>query len=393
MNHIEIFDTKNCCGCGACVAVCPNDCIVMPSNPEGFLYPKVDSTNCIECGLCTEVCPWLNQPAIVKRIFPPQVYAAWYLDDQIRRLSSSGGAFSALADTILDKGGVVVGAAFDENMVCHHIMVEDSAGLACMRGSKYVQSEITPELFSQIRCLLLQGRYLLFTGTPCQVAALRNYLGRDYETLFCCDLICHGVPSPGWFQQYISSLKKGNQFITSFEFRYKEVGWKQFRIKKIWSDGSYKIDSLLNDPFAASFLKDFSLRESCYVCKFTTTTRMGDITIADYWKVSTKYPEYDLDDKGTSLLLVNSKKGKDLLTYCQQSLFLGKGNLDHAIEGNPMLIRPAARPPERETFFLDLQKMKIKKFQRKYQLYQKSRKIWRRVLGFIIRNLKLRNAL
>lgn len=390
MAHIEILNNQDCCGCSACASVCPIDCIVMTPSVEGFLYPEIDTDRCTECGLCTETCPWLNQPEIYERIFPPQVYAAWHLNDEIRRQSSSGGVFTALADEILARGGAVVGAAFGENMVVRHVLVEDTDNLARLQGSKYVQSEIAPELFLRVRTLLTQGRHLLFTGTPCQVAALRSYLRKDYKTLLCCDLICHGVPSPGWFQKYISDLSKGKRAITSFDFRYKENGWKQFRVRKTWNDGSSKVDTLNRDPFMDSFLKNYSLRESCYSCKFTTTTRMGDITLADYWKVSTKYPEYDRDDKGTSLLLINSKKGQAWITHCQNNLFLGEGDLDHAIAGNHMLTRPAVKPPERETFFLDMSGLTVHELRKKYQLHP--RPFWRRVFGFVQRRLKLKSS-
>jgi len=359
----------------------------MQANTEGFLYPKVDSDSCTACGLCTRTCPCLNQPELSERITPPQVYAAWHLSDEIRRLSSSGGAFTALAHEILSKGGVVAGAAFDSNMVCRHILVEDTDNLALLRGSKYVQSEITPDLFSRIQKLLTRGRLVLFTGTPCQVAALRNYLRQAYETLFCCDLVCHGVPSPAWLQKYLCESRKGASPVKKYFFRDKKKGWKQIGTRKIWSDGSSSYKSSYDDPFVASFIKDYCLRESCYECKYTKIIRAGDITLADFWKVAAKYPEYDKDDKGTSLLLINSKKGKAWLSRCSKSLFVGEGDLDHAISGNPMLVRPTAKPPERETFFLDLKELTVSEIRKKYHLH--SIPFMRRVFGFIKRRLNL----
>ena len=386
MSPVNIHTSSDCCGCGACGAACPTACITMQRDSEGFLVPNVDKAQCIQCGRCSDVCPWRNQTDISERISPPAVYAAWHLDEHIRHQSSSGGVFTALAQAVLAREGDVVGAAFDADMVCQHILVEHPTGMASLRGSKYVQSTITSELFHRIRTRLIEGRYLLFTGTPCQVAALRNYLSRDYERLLCCDLICHGVPSPGWFQTYIDQLCRGTQPITSFTFRDKTAGWKRFRIRKTWSDDNFLLDGMYHDPFMAAFLKNFSLRESCYTCRFATIPRQGDLTIGDYWGVRAKYPEYDCDDKGTSLILVNSGKGQTWLNYCSECLFTAKSELPHAIATNRMLTRAASRPPQRATFFNDASFMTISDLRDKYQLHPPF--LWQRALAFTSRVLK-----
>ena len=389
MNHIDINIPQDCCGCGACVAVCPSGCIQMRIDAEGFLYPEVDATHCTDCGLCLKTCPWQTVRDFEGRVIPPQVYAAWHLDQDIRRKSSSGGVFTALAEEILSRGGAIVGAAFDENMVVRHMLVENTNGLEPLRGSKYVQSEISSELYSQIRNLLNQGRYLLFSGTPCQVAGLRNFLGQDYETLYCCDFLCHGVPSPGWFKTYLTSIRKGSLSVSSFAFRDKKTGWKRSGVRKIWSDGSFSFDGMYADPFMVSFLRNYCLRECCYVCKFTTSVRQGHITIADYWGVATKYPEYDRDNKGTSLLLINTAKGQGLLRQCKQRIFLGQGDLEHAIAGNAVLSRSASRPPQRDVFFRDMLSSSVSELRCKYELYPPpKRPLWRRAFGFIMRHLK-----
>jgi len=385
---IDIERSQDCCGCGACAAICTSNCIKMLADAEGFLCPQLDTTCCSGCGLCRKVCPWQTTSIISERVSPPQVHAAWHLDKNIRYLSSSGGVFTAFSEQILSAGGAVVGAAFDEGMVVRHILVEDTDGLARLRGSKYVQSEIPTELFSRIDNLLGQDRRILFSGTPCQVAALRNYLGQDHETLLCCDLICHGVPSPGLFRKHLDSQCKETVPIASFEFRNKKKGWKHFGIKKTWKDASASFESMYEDPFMASFLRNYCLRGSCYGCKFTTTTRQGDITIADYWGVATKYPEYDREDRGTSLLLINTTKGQNLLRKCENELFVGIGDLDHAVTHNPMLSRPASKPPERDTFLRDMSSMTVAALRTKYHLYPPvPRPFWLRVLGFIKRNL------
>lgn len=361
----------------------------MLTDSEGFPSPVVDAAHCTDCGLCLQICPWQTVRGCEDRIIPPQVYAAWHLNQDIRRQSSSGGVFTALAEDILSRGGAIVGAAFDEDMVVRHVLVEDANGLARLRGSKYVQSEIPDELYIQIRNLLNQGRYLLFSGTPCQVAGLNNFLGKDFENLYCCDLVCHGVPSPGWFKKYLYSLSKENSPVIQFSFRDKKTGWKRFGIKKTWADGCSTFESLYSDPYLASFLRNYCLRASCYACKFTTTARQGDITLADYWGVATKYPEYDRDDRGTSLLLVNSKKGKMWLNHCEQSLFTGVADLEHATAANPQLCRPVFMPPERLTFFRDMLTLSVIELRGKYQLYPPpKRPLLLRGFGFIMRRLK-----
>ncbi|MFH2044522.1 MAG: Coenzyme F420 hydrogenase/dehydrogenase, beta subunit C-terminal domain [Pseudomonadota bacterium] len=389
MPHIDIKRPEDCCGCGVCMAVCPNDCIQMLADTEGFLYPQLDSTRCEDCGLCITTCPLCAVCDVEYRIDPPLVYASWHLDKDVRHESSSGGVFTALAEDIIKHGGAVVGAAFDESMVVRHLLIEDYDSLSFLRGSKYVQSIITPELYQQIQSLANEGRYVLFSGTPCQVAALRNYLGREYENIFCCDILCHGVPSPAWFKKYLMSLQKGASQVIQLAFRHKLKGWKQFKIMKTWRDGSTCFDEMHVDPYMSSFLKNYCLRKTCYVCKFTETIRQGDITIADYWGVANKYPQYDRDDKGTSLLLINTIKGQGWLKLSEDRLFLGKGDIETAVAGNPVLSRSARKPPERDTFLQDMVSTSVADLRSKYRLYPNPRKpFWRRALGFIWRRLK-----
>ncbi len=384
--HINIENKTDCCGCGACAAVCPVGCIAMLPDDEGFLSPQVDAAQCTECGLCLKICPWLEQSSPAERISPPTVFAAWHTDDEIRRLSSSGGVFSALAGEILARKGIVVGAAFDDNMACRHIMIDNIADLPRLRGSKYVQSEIPVAIFHTIGTELKAGRDVLFSGCPCQVAGLRNFLAKDYENLFCCDIICHGVPSPQFFRQHITHLHKPDNPLDEFRVRDKTKGWNKFGVRSGWSNGKTMLKNMFGDPYMAAFLKNHTLRESCYACKFTTTERQGDLTIADFWKVAAKYPQYDTDDKGTSLVLVNTAKGQQLLDCCKPNLFTGAADLEQAIAGNPMLQKPAERPATRDTFYPDTKHMTIHQLRRKYRLHPAP--AWRKVLGRIKRQIQ-----
>lgn len=346
----------------------------MQPDAEGFLIPVTDERICNDCGLCRKTCPvnLLGTLAEAKvshrqKTGPLSVFAAWHLDERIRLESSSGGVFTALADSILAQGGVVVGAAFDEQFVVRHILIESSAELHRLRGSKYVQSEIAQDLYRQIQDCLKQGRPVLFSGTPCQVAGLRGFLCKAYENLFCCDIICHGVPSPSLLESYVHSNLTADNELKRVSFRDKSKGWKKFCLRLFWHKGDLCVPQ--RDQYLAAFLRNYALRPSCFECQFTTVTRSGDLTLADFWGVAKKYPEYDRDDKGTSLVLVNTEKGRAWLNCCQSSLFLGPADLDTAITGNPMLVRSCPRPPERETFYLDLKTMPFEAMIRKYRLH------------------------
>lgn len=378
-----------CTGCAACAAICSQNSITMRPDYEGFLRPVINLSLCTACNRCSHVCPILDsipldaecysdtQPYPNKivvgsddsdTITYPLIYAAWHLDDDVRNKSSSGGVFTALANNILEQGGVVAGAAFDKEFVVHHILIDNVSELYRLRGSKYVQSEITKELLRQIRILLNQGRQVLFSGTPCEVAGLKSFLNQNYSNLFSCDLICHGVPSPLLFERYVKrSSRKGNELL-SITFRDKTKGWKKYMGSKQMQNGKRIIYSNMADPYMASFLKDYALRPSCYECKFKKTERVGDLTIADFWGVKKKYPQYDIDDKGTSLIMVNNKKGEDWLMAFHSMLFLGIADLNTAIIGNPSLVKPCSRPSQRDTFYNDLLSLSFSKLILKYHL-------------------------
>jgi len=376
-----------CTGCAACAASCPVSCITMRPDHEGFLQPHIEMTKCTTCGFCTQTCPaLLLNPSVLNEtlISSPTVYAAWHLDPEIRRQSSSGGVFSALAENILDKGGVVAGAAFDEHLVVRHILIESSKDLHKLRGSKYVQSDVPLTLYRQIRNHLKQGRSVLFSGTPCQVAGLRGFLRHTYTNLFCCDIICHGVPTPFLLEKYIQAKQKKGNELKAVYFRDKAYGWKKFAMRLVWQQGERCAKAI--DSYLLAFLRDYALRPCCYQCAYTTISRQGDLTIADFWSVAQTYPDFDQDDKGTSLVLANTKKGQAWLVDCQVTLFCGSADLDTAISGNPTLIRSVRRPAERETFLVDLKKFPFDVIIRKYRLYGPTRV--QLMFGFVKRIIK-----
>lgn len=327
---IEIKDKSHCCGCNACATRCPKQCIILKEDMEGFSYPVIDTSLCIDCGLCEKVCPVIHPEEEEKK--PIESYAIKNPNEFIRMKSSSGGAFTAIAEQIISEGGVVFGASFDENWEVHHTFTETKNGLSDFRGSKYLQSRIESS-YRDAERFLKDGRKVLFSGSPCQIAGLKRYLNKKYDNLLTIDFICHGVPSPKVWRIYLkekistinwesrdntslqTSLKKF-PIITEIAFRDKEItGWKNYRFvirgKSALMAANNSVltsDIGYNNIYMQAFLNDLILRPSCYKCPSKKGKSGSDITLADFWGIEKFLPSLD-DDKGVSLLLVNSKKG------------------------------------------------------------------------------------
>lgn len=304
-DNIAKVKPQDCCGCGACYNKCPVGAISMQENEEGFLTPVIDEAKCTNCGLCLKACPSLNTE--FKNNPQPECYAAM-ADDELRMKSSSGGIFTLLAEYILDKGGYVCGAAFDNNWDVHHIIVDNKEDLAKLRGSKYVQSN-TEDCYKQIKKLLDDDKYVLFSGCPCQVAALYSFLGKEYEKLYTMDLVCHGAPSPKIWQQYLNEYDRTE--IKNIDFRDKAVfGWST--TMNIYMKNNCDIHlPPKKDSYYRAFLNNYSLRISCGNCHYAKIPRVGDITLGDFWGIEKSFPNLN-DKKGTSLILVNNEKGKSI---------------------------------------------------------------------------------
>ena len=365
---IHILDKKLCCGCSACVQRCPKHCIILQEDNEGFLYPKVNGELCINCGLCEAVCPEINQRLKQK---PLSVYAAKNSDEQVRLDSSSGGLFSILAEGIIKQKGVVFGACFDENWDVKHRYTESKNDLLAFRGSKYVQSKIGNS-FQQVESFLKEDRKVLFTGTPCQIAGLKSYLRKDYDNLLTVDIICHGVPSPRVWREYLHeeiahqrinndsvkpcSISDKNICIESISFRDKQSGWKKYSIAFVFSMVSNSGDKFSFDtrmlytenPYMKGFLADLYLRPSCYACPAKCGKSGSDITLGDFWGIQNIMPELD-DDKGVSVVLVNTERGRNWLNNLEIDLW--EVDYIQAVTYNPALEKSSYFPRKREFFF------------------------------------------
>ena len=359
---IEIKDKTRCMGCHACYNRCPVQAIEMVEDEKGFKYPQVNKEKCINCGLCERVCPILN-PRKVKNT--PKAYAVKNKNEDVREKSSSGGMFSLLAEKVLQDGGVVFGVAFDENWQLKHIYVENIEDLQIFRGSKYLQS-IVGETYSKLKDFLIEGRKVMYTGTPCQIEGLKSYLGKEYENLFTQDIICHGVPSPKVHERYLKYLrdKYKTKNIKNIIHRTKINGWKNWCVN-IKFDNSEYIKAHEQDPYMQAFLRNTSLRESCYNCQFKKKHRISDITLADFWGIENIAPEMD-DNKGTSLVIINSEKGKQIFEQIKDKIIYKQVDFEEAIRYNPSMTTSVKPDPNREKFFDNLDKMPFDELVKKY---------------------------
>lgn len=346
---ITIHDKSKCTGCTACAVSCPVHCIRMVKDHEGFLYPRVEEQLCIRCGRCEKKCPLIAKEDS-RDYAQTQAYAAYSKDDDLRAQSSSGGIFSELAIWVIQQGGVVIGAGFDKDFSVSHMCVEREEDLSVLRGSKYVQSAMGQN-YVAAKSYLDHGQWVLFSGTPCQIAGLYRFLGADHERLITQDIVCHGVPSPGLWEQYLVYRNRlhGCDVIDRIRFRDKSTGWRQYSLT-ITYDGAAQYSTIASkDSMMKAFLKNVCLRPSCYTCVFKQLVKQSDITLADFWGVENILPDWD-DDKGISLVMLNSPKGKSLFSNIQSRIKVCAVDREAAIAYNLSAVKSASKPRERESF-------------------------------------------
>ncbi len=356
---INITDKSKCCGCGACANACPKQAIEMVEDKCGFKYPQINKELCVECGLCEKVCPYNKEYTDKKLLDKTIAYGGWIKDNNVKNTSTSGGIFTAIAKYIFEKNGVVCGAIYDDSLNVVHTIVDNEEDLKKINGSKYVQSDMQ-DCFKKIRKYLNEGRYVLFSGTPCQVSGLNAYLGKEYDNLYTLDIVCHGVPSPKVFEKYKEELEKeNNSKITAINFRDKVSGWQGYSFSASFENGKkYTINSGAN-PYMKAFLHDIDLRESCPTCKFAKLPRYADFTLGDFWGVDSCYPELNKDNTGTSLVLVHTEKGNELLNAISEDVFLKQCDLNKAIKGNPSILKHLPPHTCREKFFDQIEEKSI----------------------------------
>ena len=363
---INILEKAKCCGCSACENVCPQNCIEMKRDDEGFQYPSVNEHECNDCGLCESVCPMLHSVEEDKR--EQKAYLVQIKDDAIRRESTSGGAFTAIAQYVIRKGGVVFGAAFDEKLQVYHRYVESETDLKLFRGSKYVQSAIGNS-YQQAKLFLDENRLVCFSGTPCQIEGLKSYLNKDYDNLITVDVVCRAVPSPLIWEKYcqMQNAKYGN-VITKVLFRDKYYGYK-YSTMTIYTDVA-KGEPVYHrgvetDVFLRAFFSDICDRPSCYKCNFKKRYRVSDFTIWDCFNVDEFNKKMD-DDKGTTRVLIQSQKADVIFNEIKKEVTYCCVDVDTLVKDVNEMFHSVNINPKREVFFADAKVLNNEDLFKKY---------------------------
>ncbi|KUJ94828.1 MAG: F420 hydrogenase beta subunit [Desulfonauticus sp. 38_4375] len=355
-----------CSGCFACYNVCPAGAIEIVLSREGFYVPKIDKSLCTNCGLCLKVCPVVNAPSSEDRFSEPKVYISWSLDEKTRLNSSSGGLYPELAKLILENGGIVFAVGWNKEWLPQHKEVSDYSQLSETLGSKYVQSYVG-DTYRRIAELTEYGKKVLFVGTPCQVAGLRNFIKQRRvieDSVFLVDLVCFGTPSPSVFKKYLTE-NFNNKKITAISFRDKVTGWSTSSFSIYDKTSRIYSVPLFKDSFLRGFLIKLYLTRICYSCPFSKLPRQGDITLGDFWGVPDKYK----DEKGVSVVLVNSEKGEELFNQLRekQIIFAEQVSLETATKSNPRIVSGHMKMPnERDKLLMEIHSKSWKYISRKY---------------------------
>lgn len=370
-NTIDLLNKHyKCTGCRMCVQICPVKAIDMKENEEGFFEPIINKEKCIKCGLCFKRCPQLNDVKVGKKINSHKVFAMKNKNTEEQKNSSSGGVFSVLARYVLENNGAVYGACFDEKLKLEHIRIDKQENLYKLRGSKYLQSN-TKNTFELVKNDLNKGVKVLYVGTPCQIAGLKNYLGKDYEELLLVDLVCHGVPSQKLFDKYLTWLKKkNNSSIIEYEFRSKEKKSWGLNLKVKFESGKERYIPANLDPYYKSFLNGSTYRECCYNCKYAKIERVGDITIADYWGIEKEHPDF-YDKNGVSAVIINTNAGFKAFENIKDEVEYRDTEIEKIIAKNKNLQEPTIRNSIRNNAYKDIDRKKFINYSKKNLKFKK----------------------
>lgn len=345
---VNITDKTQCTGCTACASVCTHKAISMQFDEYGHSYPNVDASACTDCGLCEKVCPLLHNDCILydQRIEQLPVYAIYNNDNEVRKQSTSGGVFTLLAEYVINKGGIVYAARFDEKYHILHDSFSSMDEIAPFRGSKYAQSDLN-DTFRKIKTDL-KNRDVLFVGTPCQVAGLKSYLIKDYENLYTCDFVCMGISSPVIWEEYLDAFWNRNTIKKIF-FKDKRKGWHQWQMLVEDDEGEHLIKGIM-DPFFNGYLTHRTYRPSCLKCSFRTCERVSDFTIADCWGIDKYKPEFD-DNKGCTTIILQSEKAKGVFEDIKKKANVMPYPIEMVLEHNPYIRKKISSDQNREAFY------------------------------------------
>lgn len=385
MNKIELCDIETCTQCQACKNICPKQCISMVEASDGFTLPLIDRELCIECGACMNACHKIAPKLTFQK--PLQTMACWTKNRTDRKNSSSGGAFSVIAHYVLNQGGIVFGASMCEDLKVRHIAIDRQEELINLQGSKYLQSEMGSTCLD-VRQALKTGKLVLFSGTPCQVAAVLTFLKTKPENLITCDVVCHGVPSQKAFDIYLDRTGLRDN-CRNFNFRFTE-GWgyqlsRQLEAPTEDGASSKKIVSPSKSYYLRAFTKGLMFSEACYTCPYARPERISDFTLADYWGLGIKKPFNHPTTEGISCLLANSQKAIDIIDQCADIDYEVRP-LEEAIEGNHNLSHTSLRPKGRDSYFDDSISMPLKDLCNKYGIAASPRDYLRIIKQIIVKH-------
>lgn len=345
---MNLCDINDCTGCQACRISCPKSAISMEENSKGHIYPKIDDNLCVGCGRCRQVCPSINPPVISDG--PLVCYAAHALDKQVRKYSTSGGLSYVISNKIIELGGAFCGVVWSKNSAIHKV-VEDKASLKEFQGSKYVHSDVC-DTYLEIKEFLQTGKKVVFTGTPCQCAGLLNYLGRKDDNLLLVDIICHGVPSRKFLRDCIfEEENKYGKNICSVRFRDKYPDQYNSCMKYIFEDGMQDVEKYNESFYYRLFVDNYTLRDNCFHCKYSSIKRVSDITIADFWGYMPYKLRFRDYRKGMSIVLINSIKGKFFFEELTPNISCEKRSYKENLNVN--LYRPQTKPDDYDEFWTD----------------------------------------
>lgn len=355
---INVNDKHDCCGCTGCSSICGSKAITMTADKEGFLYPKVNESLCTDCGLCEKICPIIQRDHKPHSELPLKVYALHNKDANIWKHSSSGGVFTALAQDCISDNGIVYGAEFNDNFIVIHRGETTIDGTLKFQGSKYVQSDLRG-VYKEIQQQLRSGRKVLFSGVPCQVEGLKNFLMKPYSNLITVDILCHGVPSPKIFSDYIKFINRYSLGrLEKINMKDKTFGWGYQNLRLFFSGNRTEFNSPISNLWNRIFYDHIANRPSCSACRFTNFQRPGDITIGDFWGIEKFYPEFN-SSNGTSLLLVNSNKGLTTWGNVSEQFNCIESNIEECSQS--ALCHPQPDADDRSTFWNEYYKMGFNK--------------------------------
>lgn len=343
---IEITDKKNCSGCTACYSICPVKCIEMSEDEEGFKYPYVDWNRCISCQKCIKICPFINENS-PKNIL--NIYGCQSKNRDILMHSASGGFFSLLAEYIISLGGVVYGAVYDENFGVIHERFHHQEGIVKLRSSKYSQSE-KGDIYKNVKNDLTHSKRVLFSGTPCEISGLKNYLEKENDNLILAEVLCYGVPSPKIFREYLQYLEqKEKSKIKKINFRSKDIGITSLKIE--FENGNIYKKSSEEDFYYNSFFTCTNMRPSCYQCKSNNHRSGADMTLGDYWGCSEKFKEMNENREGVSLVIIRTPKAISYFQILKDKINYKETSLEHALLNNRSIVESCRENPLRKNFF------------------------------------------